>query len=581
MRLAAALKKAGTKAKVIDYISPQVWAWNRGRIPKMARILDLMICIFPFEKPLYEESGLKTVFVGHPMLDSLAEKRIGAGREKNLLGLFPGSREREVRKIYPGDARGRPPAGAGRARLADRGRGRFERDAGADGGDRAPATRMCACEMGVKTSHELMQRATAGMVASGTATLEAAYFGLPFVLLYKAAWLTFAIGRRLVKVKWLGMPNILADREVVREFLQEEARPAAIAEEVGRLLDDQKARDGFPGQPAVRHRKAGRAGSQRPGGGGDPGGDESDTSGKAGGLSSLGRTSRLGRLDNVGVQNSASAPARLSEAWLQRWRAEWRVYAELRAAVVAMGRRPMRGRASHPFVFRITPSSFGFGRRRIRRSGRTYLRTSTSTARNGNRVQQQRGDVLGQRLDQPARFCLGFAADGLADGRVIDGLPISSARRARPRSRDEPQGDSQALRGLALGGGDADAGQQLESADDDAVLHGRPSAFQPMRNRMSRTRFAPKRALSFWMILGLAIAVQLVVDAGLHHPDIQHAVANPVRAGVKRKPVAHDLLPGGENLAFGEPLLEAELAHHLLEGVAHGLRPVRRRGLSR
>ncbi len=90
LRLAAALKKAGSAAKVIDYISPQVWAWNRGRIPGMARILDLMICIFPFEKPLYEQSGLKTVFVGHPMLDSLAEKRIEAGREENLLGALPG-----------------------------------------------------------------------------------------------------------------------------------------------------------------------------------------------------------------------------------------------------------------------------------------------------------------------------------------------------------------------------------------------------------------------------------------------------------------------------------------------------------
>ena len=101
------------------------------------------------------------------------------------------------------------------------------------------------CEVSVKSSHALMQRATAGMVASGTATLEAAYFELPFVLLYRAAWLTFAIGRRLVKVRWLGMPNILAGREVVREFLQEEARPAPIAAEVSRLLDDAATRESF------------------------------------------------------------------------------------------------------------------------------------------------------------------------------------------------------------------------------------------------------------------------------------------------------------------------------------------------
>jgi len=245
LRLAAALKNAGTAAKVIDYISPQVWAWNRGRIPKMARILDLMICIFPFEKPLYEESGLKTVFVGHPMLDSLAEKPVKA-REENLLGLLPGSREREVRKIYPVMLE------TARLLAAKRPGLRVEASAPSEAmrtvmGEIAKRHPGVECEVGVKSAHDLMQRATAGLVASGTATLEAAYFGLPYVLLYKAAWLTFVIGRRLVKVKWLGMPNILADREVVAEYLQEEAQPAAIAAGVGPLLDDPEARAEFQG----------------------------------------------------------------------------------------------------------------------------------------------------------------------------------------------------------------------------------------------------------------------------------------------------------------------------------------------
>ncbi|HEX4086502.1 MAG TPA: lipid-A-disaccharide synthase [Chthoniobacteraceae bacterium] len=244
LRLAKALRRAGTAAKVIDYISPQVWAWNRRRIPEMARSLDLMVCIFPFEKPLYEQSGLKTVFAGHPMLDSLAEKRIGAPREENLLGLLPGSREREVRKIFPVmlDA----------AAILAKTRPALRVEAAAASGEmrrimeeiarRYPGVR---CDITLKTAHSLMQRATAGMVASGTATLEAAYFGLPFVLLYKAAWLTFAIGRRLVRVKWLGMPNILANREVVREFLQEAALPGPIAAEVAPLLDDPGARTLF------------------------------------------------------------------------------------------------------------------------------------------------------------------------------------------------------------------------------------------------------------------------------------------------------------------------------------------------
>jgi len=241
LRLAAALKKTGTQAKIIDYVSPQVWAWNGGRIPKMAQILDLMICIFPFEKPLYEQSGLKTVFVGHPMLDSLAEKRLDSAREQHLLGLFPGSREREVNQIFPvmlETAALLAPARPG-LRIEASAASAEMRDLMQRIALRYPAV---PCEITLKSSHALMQRATAGMVASGTATLEAAYFGLPFVLLYKAAWLTFLIGRRLVKVQWLGMPNILANREVVREFLQEDARPAAIAAAVAPLLDDPAAR---------------------------------------------------------------------------------------------------------------------------------------------------------------------------------------------------------------------------------------------------------------------------------------------------------------------------------------------------
>jgi lipid-A-disaccharide synthase len=98
------------------------------------------------------------------------------------------------------------------------------------------------CEIRVGGAHELMQRATAGMVASGTATMEAAYFRLPFVLIYKVAWLTWVVGKRLVRVPFLGMANILAGREIVREFLQEAAEPVAIADEMLRLLNDPQAR---------------------------------------------------------------------------------------------------------------------------------------------------------------------------------------------------------------------------------------------------------------------------------------------------------------------------------------------------
>ncbi len=244
LRLAKEAHRRFPGLKIIDYISPQVWAWNRGRIPKMARYLDLMLCIFPFEKPLYEESGLRTVFVGHPMLDSLAAKRIDEPRDPRLVGLFPGSREKEVRKIFPVMVEAavrmksvRPElcfeASAASHQLAERMLGTLQ----LGGRDEN------FCRITVRTSHALMQRAIAGMVCSGTATLEAAFFGLPLCIVYKVAWLTWIIGKQLVKVPFLGMPNVLAGREIAREFLQGAATPQALADETLRLVTNAEQRE--------------------------------------------------------------------------------------------------------------------------------------------------------------------------------------------------------------------------------------------------------------------------------------------------------------------------------------------------
>ena len=101
LRLAHYLRRKQFTGKLIYYISPQVWAWNRGRIPRMATFLDLMICIFPFEKSLYEASGLRTEFVGHPMIEELDRHRINEPRAPNLVALLPGSRSREIKRIFP------------------------------------------------------------------------------------------------------------------------------------------------------------------------------------------------------------------------------------------------------------------------------------------------------------------------------------------------------------------------------------------------------------------------------------------------------------------------------------------------
>jgi lipid-A-disaccharide synthase len=244
LRLARALRTRQPKLRILYYVSPQVWAWNRGRIPKMAKWLDLMLCIFPFEKPLYEESGLRTEFVGHPLVEQLAIDRLPVERDAHLLGLFPGSREREVRRIFP------TMVGAAKRISASRPEIRFEASAASD----AHASQMRSMaeglpiEIRVGTAHELMQRAGAGIVCSGTATLEAACYGLPYALVYKTAWLTYEVGRRLVKINHLGIVNILAGRTVVREFIQDAATPASLADEALRLLNDSSARDKLSGE---------------------------------------------------------------------------------------------------------------------------------------------------------------------------------------------------------------------------------------------------------------------------------------------------------------------------------------------
>jgi len=270
LRLARALHAKFPELKIIYYISPQVWAWNQRRVSQMAQSIDLMLCIFPFEPEFYQASGLRAIFVGHPMMSVIptpisvipsevegsrgetskqtstvpvAPSRSSvSARDDKLVGLFPGSREREVNKIFPVmrqaavelshqdhdlrfvvSAASEPLAQLIRTNLYGK-----------------HATGKFSIVMG--DARSLMARVNVGMVASGTATLEAALSELPFVLIYRVAWLTYLAARLVVKVKYLGMPNVLANREIVPEFIQHKAQPHAIAAAVARLLTDETER---------------------------------------------------------------------------------------------------------------------------------------------------------------------------------------------------------------------------------------------------------------------------------------------------------------------------------------------------
>lgn len=239
LRAAWALYQGGGSARLVNYVSPQVWAWNKGRIPRIAESLDLMLCLFPFEKALFEDAGLKTVCMGHPMVDQLEAERIAVSRVPNLVGLFPGSREREVARLFPmmievvAKLHGQYPEWT------------FEASAASESLQRRMRTILeekeaqnLPIEIVCGQSHALMQSASCGVVTSGTATMEATYYGLPYCLVYKVAWPTYLAGRAVIDIEHLGMANILAGRQIVHEFIQYEANVPNVSSFVESVMTD-------------------------------------------------------------------------------------------------------------------------------------------------------------------------------------------------------------------------------------------------------------------------------------------------------------------------------------------------------
>lgn len=240
LRVAKELRAKSYKGKILYYISPQVWAWKKGRVKTMAKVLNLMICIFPFEKEFYEKSGLPTEFSGHPMVDRVVTLRRNWERESGLVGWFPGSRLNEVNRLFPIMLQ------AGQAIRMVHPQVRFAVSAANEtlaGHMRqmADAAGMPEAKQWIETGtvYDLMQRAQVGAVASGTATLEAACFGLPYALVYQVNGLTYAVAKTVVRIKHIGIINVLAKREVVKELVQGGLTPDTLAAEMVDLLTNE------------------------------------------------------------------------------------------------------------------------------------------------------------------------------------------------------------------------------------------------------------------------------------------------------------------------------------------------------
>ena len=262
LRFAEAVKRECPGTRIIYYISPKVWAWNKRRIPVMARLLDEVLCLFPFEPPIFANVGLKTTFVGNPLVDELEEKRIAdVHRDELLVGLFPGSREREIARLFPmmvataqrlaawnGTLKFEVPAAS--AKLAGQISGMLQE---------AGARDLITVTTG--GSHSLMQRACCAVIASGTATLEAAYYGLPYCLVYRLAPLSYLMAKLLVKIELIGLVNILAGELVVEELIQGKAEPVAVARSLKDFLESPAKREALQARLAEMSAKLGGKGA--------------------------------------------------------------------------------------------------------------------------------------------------------------------------------------------------------------------------------------------------------------------------------------------------------------------------------
>lgn len=243
LRLARKLKQRGVK--VIYFISPKVWAWRTGRVKKIRERVDRMLVIFPFEVEFYRAHGVNVEYVGNPSLDQLqrppqreaSRAALSLPADAPVVALLPGSRKAEVQRHM------RPMLDAASDLVRQQPNVRFV----------MPRATTIRPELLQPTLDEARQRAVqidliegrapevvaaadVAIIASGTATLEAALVGTPMVVIYRASWLSGLLGRLLIRIAYVSLVNILAGRELVRELLQQDMKPAVIAKEVARLL---------------------------------------------------------------------------------------------------------------------------------------------------------------------------------------------------------------------------------------------------------------------------------------------------------------------------------------------------------
>ena len=236
---------------VLYYISPQVWAWRPGRVKLIARWVKKMVVFFAFEVPIYKAAGVDVECVGHPLLDVVkpalpkeeTAKQLGLDPRKPILGLLPGSRSQELERLLPvlldtarllhqeiPDLQFVIPLAPGLTRTSV---SRWMNNA------------WVPVKLAEGQTYDVMNLSDLLIMASGTATLEAAILEKPMVIIYKVSSLSYWIGRALVRVKHIGLVNLVAGKGIAPELIQKDASPERIAREALRILTDPNLRQGM------------------------------------------------------------------------------------------------------------------------------------------------------------------------------------------------------------------------------------------------------------------------------------------------------------------------------------------------
>jgi lipid-A-disaccharide synthase len=242
IRLGKAAKKLGIP--VLYYISPQVWAWRKGRVKTIAGLVKAMIVVLPFEVDIYKNAGVEVRFVGHPLTDVVqssynqqeARKLLGLDAGKRTIALLPGSRTKEITNLLPDMLAA---AGILKKRYQDL---QFVLPVAPTLSESFLRTFIDAGDVAVKLIdgrvYDVLRAADAAIVTSGTATLETGLMAVPMVIVYRFSALSYMIGRMLINVEHIGLVNIVAGERVVPELVQHESTPENMADAVMKILDD-------------------------------------------------------------------------------------------------------------------------------------------------------------------------------------------------------------------------------------------------------------------------------------------------------------------------------------------------------